>query len=251
MPVGPSAASRPRQALVHSARGADLPNEAEFAPSAALSSRPGTRKASLENVVVLKLGGSHALAPHLNDWLAAIAAEAGNVIVAPGGGPFADAVRAAQAAMGFDDAAAHDMALMAMSQFGRALQSLDPRFRLAASIASIRRALRERTVPVWSPEAMALRAKLPATWDLTSDSLAAWLTGAIGARRLVLIKHGRFPPDGVAVDKLVTDGVVDRLFPHYVERFGIAVSLAHPDDAHRLARELHGRAFPEIFASSP
>jgi dihydroneopterin aldolase len=199
-------------------------------------------------VVVVKLGGSHALKPHLTEWLAAIAAEAGAVVVAPGGGPFADTVRAAQAVMGFDDAAAHDMALMAMTQFGRALQGLDPRFRLAGSVASIRRTLSERTVPVWTPDSMARAARLPATWDLTSDSLAAWLARAIGARRLILIKHGAFPTEGVALGRLVADGVVDPLFPQYVGHGGLSVSLAGPSDAPLLARELRGKAFPEILA---
>jgi dihydroneopterin aldolase len=210
------------------------------------SRRSEARGPPLEDVVVIKLGGSHALGPYLRPWLQALAAEAGGVVVAPGGGPFADAVRAAQAVMGFDDAAAHDMALMAMSQFGRALQGLDRRFRPARSLASIRRALRERAVPVWSPEAMARAAKLPATWDLTSDSLAAWLASAIGARRLVLVKHGRFPAEGVAIGKLVEDGVVDPLFPCYAALGGLAVSVAGPDDAPRLASALHGRTFPEI-----
>ena len=39
---------------------------------------------------------------------------------------------------------------------------------------------------------MARAAALPETWELTSDSLAAWLAGALGAGRLVLVKHGRF-----------------------------------------------------------
>jgi aspartokinase-like uncharacterized kinase len=197
---------------------------------------------------VLKLGGSQALGPHLTEWLAAIAAEAGRVAVVPGGGPFADAVRAAQGVIGFDDAAAHDMALMAMAQFGRALQGLDRRFRPAGSIVAIRRALRERVVPVWSPERMARAAKLPATWDLTSDSLAAWLAGAIGAGRLILVKHGCFPAEGVAIERLVADGVVDPLFPRYVEGSALTVSLARPGDATRLAEALRGSAFPEILA---
>ena len=69
-------------------------------------------------LAIVKLGGSHATGPHIKDWLAAIAAEAGSIAIVPGGGPFADAVRAAQASMGYDDRAAHAMALMAMAQFG-------------------------------------------------------------------------------------------------------------------------------------
>ena len=143
-------------------------------------------------LAVVKIGGSHSSGPHVRDWLAAIAAEAGAIVIVPGGGPFADAVRSAQTSMGYDDSAAHAMALMAMAQFGRALQSLNPALRLTASRSAISRALRDGKVPVWSPEPMAHAAALPETWALTSDSLAAWLAGALGARHLLLVKHGHF-----------------------------------------------------------
>jgi len=196
------------------------------------------------------LGGSHATGPHLKDWLAAIAAEAGSIVIAPGGGPFADAVRAAQPRIGFDDRAAHAMALMAMAQFGSALESLNPALRLAASRAAILRALKEAKVPVWSPERMARAAALPETWDLTSDSLAAWLAGALGASRLVLVKHGRF--EGAAVDAhdLVVRGVVDPLFPSYLKKSGAQAWLAGPAESARLAEGLRRPLFPEIVAST-
>ena len=82
-------------------------------------------------LTVIKLGGSHAFAPHLRDWLAAIAGCAGSMVLVPGGGPFADLVRDAQARIGFDDDAAHRMALLAMAQYGCALASLNAQFTLA------------------------------------------------------------------------------------------------------------------------
>ena len=154
------------------------------APRAAAARARRLRRAagsSRARLAIVKLGGSHASGPHLKDWLAAIAAEAGAVVIVPGGGPFADAVRSAQASMGYDDSAAHAMALMAMAQFGRALQSLNPALQLTASRSAISRALKDGKVPVWSPEPMARAAALPETWALTSDSLAAWLAGALGA----------------------------------------------------------------------
>ena len=152
----------------------------------------GEASLAARRFTIVKLGGSHANGPHIKDWLAAIGEEAGAIAIVPGGGPFADVVRATQASMGYDDRAAHAMALMAMAQFGRALQSLNPALTLAASRSAILRALKERKVPVWSPEPMARAAGLPETWELTSDSLSAWLAGALGASRLVLVKHGRF-----------------------------------------------------------
>jgi aspartokinase-like uncharacterized kinase len=192
------------------------------------------------------LGGSHAAGSHLKDWLAAIAAEAGAIAIVPGGGPFADAVRAAQAGIGYDDRAAHAMALMAMAQFGCALQSLNPALRLTASRSAILRALKDGKVPVWSPEPMTRAAALPETWELTSDSLAAWLAGALGAGRLVLVKHGRFESRIVDAGDLVARGVVDPLFPHYLRESGARAWLAAPADSARLAEGLQRPIFPEI-----
>src|SRR5258708_34601952 len=101
-------------------------------------------------LAIVKLGGSHASGLHIKDWLTAIAAEAGSIAIVPGGGPFADAVRTAQTSMGYDDRAAHVMALIAMAQFGCARQSLNPALSLAAAHSAILRALKERKVPVWS-----------------------------------------------------------------------------------------------------
>ena len=201
-------------------------------------------------LTVVKLGGSHATGLYLKAWLVAIAAEAGSIAIVPGGGPFADAVRTAQASMGFDDPAAHAMALMAMTQFGCALQSLNPALTLAASRSTILRALKDGKVPVWSPEPMARAAGLPETWDLTSDSLAAWLAGALGASRLLLVKHGRF--DGVAIDAhdLVARGVVDPLFPRYLKESGAQAWLAGPTDSIRLSEGLRGGIFPEIVVAT-
>jgi dihydroneopterin aldolase len=224
---------------------AGSPGRAKSAPRAVASAAQGATRA---HPAIVKLGGSLAVSPHLKDWLEAIAAEAGAVVVVPGGGPFADAVRAAQAVMGFDDAAAHAMALAAMAAFGRALESLAPRLEVALSRAAIRRALRAGAVPVWAPETMALAARLPETWDLTSDSLAAWLAGELEATQLVLVKHGRFPGDRLAADDLAERGVVDRLFPQYLRSCPARASLAAPDDSARLGQGLRRAVFPEIVA---
>jgi dihydroneopterin aldolase len=197
-------------------------------------------------LAIVKLGGSHASGPHIKDWLTAIAAQAGSIVIVPGGGPFADAVRTAQTSMGYDDRAAHSMALMAMAQFGCALRNLNPALSLAASRSAILRALKEREVPVWSPAQMARAAALPETWDLTSDSLAAWLTGALGAGRLLLIKHGHFDTETVDAHDLAARGVVDPLFPRYLKESGARAWLAGPTDSARLAEGLRRPIFPEI-----
>ena len=180
-------------------------------------------------LTVVKLGGSYAFSSDLPGWLAAIASSAGDIVLVPGGGPFADAVRLAQPRMGFDDDAAHHMALLGMDQYGRALAALNKRFTPAASMAGIRRALRAGRVPVWSPTQMVLeRADIPRSWEVTSDGLAAWLACRIGAQLLLLIKHVDPPPDPIRIEDLVARGVVDRSFASFLRKSGVEASIAGP-----------------------
>ncbi len=71
--------------------------------------------------LVVKLGGSLHASPALADWLAALKACRPPLTIVPGGGPFADTVRAAQKAMRYDDGTAHAMAVLAMEQYALAL----------------------------------------------------------------------------------------------------------------------------------
>jgi 5-(aminomethyl)-3-furanmethanol phosphate kinase len=178
------------------------------------------------DLTVVKLGGSFALSPYLWDIVIEISAARGHVVIVPGGGPFADAVRDTQRRIGFDDGAAHKMALMAMAQFAEALASLAPRLRPALNLAAIAAHLDAGDVPIWSPWPLAdgLEA-LPQGWQLTSDSLAAWLAGRLGARRLIMIKHGN-PPDSLL--EAAEAAIVDPLFPAYAEASGAAIGWIDP-----------------------
>ena len=158
---------------------------------------------------VLKLGGSYAFSPFLKNWIDAVKDCAGCVVLVPGGGPFADAVRAAQPRMGFDDRTAHEMAVLAMDQYGCALAHLGVPLRRAASAAAIRDVLRAGGVPVWSPAQMIRGEKdIPWCWDVTSDSLAAWLAGRLGAKRVLLVKHADVPTGPLRATDLVDPGQV-------------------------------------------
>jgi dihydroneopterin aldolase len=178
---------------------------------------------------VVKVGGSYAFSSALKSWIDAVAACAGRVVVVPGGGPFAEAVRVAQPKMGFDDRAAHEMALLAMEQYGCALASLGAGWRLAASAAAIRDVLREGGVPVWSPTPMLREANdVPWSWDVTSDSLAAWLAGRIGAQRVLLVKQLEPPAGRLRAAALVADGIIDPAFPRFLRASGAQAFIAGP-----------------------
>jgi len=184
-------------------------------------------------LTVIKLGGSHAFAPHLRPWLDAIVTYAGSIVLVPGGGPFADAVRDAQPRIGFDDGAAHRMALLAMEQFGCALASLNGRLALVESPSEIEAALAARQVPVWLPAGMVLAARdIPWSWDVTSDSLAAWLARELGARRLVLVKHAG---TRATAEELASRGIVDPAFPRFLARSSATLTVLGADDHPLLA----------------
>jgi 5-(aminomethyl)-3-furanmethanol phosphate kinase len=190
-------------------------------------------------LTVVKLGGSYAFSPTLGDWLEILARNASHVVLVPGGGPFADAVREAQPKMGFDDAAAHHMALLAMEQYGRALVSLNETLVLASSVAEIRRLISVQKIPVWAPTRMVLaQPGIPTSWDVTSDSLAAWLARRLRARRLLLIKHLDPPGDPVRADDLIQRGIIDRAFVSSLGTCGIDASIIGPAQHAAAARAL-------------
>lgn len=165
---------------------------------------------------VVKLGGSLAGGAELAGWLDALAAGGGGIVLVPGGGPFADAVRATQRRWPFGDATAHHLALLAMEQYGLMLAGLQPALRPAASATAIRRLLAEGRVPVWLPVRMTLaRPEIPASWDVTSDSLAAWLAGHLRADGLILVKSVSVAA-GSTVEELAGRGVVDPLLPAFL-----------------------------------
>jgi aspartokinase-like uncharacterized kinase len=163
---------------------------------------------------VVKVGGSLHGTPDLKPWLHALALTGGGrLVIVPGGGPFADHVRAAQRRDGFDDLTAHRRALSAMEQYGRELIDEQPGLRPAATDGALHAVLGARAVPVWMPAAMAGdTADLKCDWGTTSDTLAAWLAARLGAAHLALIKSappeaGRWP-----ARQLSAAGVIDRHF---------------------------------------
>jgi len=179
-------------------------------------------------VTIVKLGGSLAHTPQFAHWLEALAAWGGPLILVPGGGAFADCVRVAQGTMGFNDTAAHRMALNAMGQFGIAIAAHSDAFTLAASRHDLDSALSAGEIPVWLPEKMVLGAlDVPACWEVTSDSLAAWLAWTYRARRLLLIKASDLAAPGTVRD-LATDKIVDPLFPRFAAQSHAEVWLAGP-----------------------
>jgi aspartokinase-like uncharacterized kinase len=157
--------------------------------------------------IVLKIGGG--LLAHAGCLDAALAAASdrartSRLLIVPGGGPFADAVRAVDRQLGLPAEAAHWMAILGMDQYAHLIAARLPDAILVTHPTQIAARAAERSgashaVGVLAPYHWLRDADpLPHSWSVTSDSIAAWVAGEVGASRLILVK----PPGatGEAVD---------------------------------------------------
>ena len=111
------------------------------------------------------------------------------IAVVPGGGPFADAVRQMFRRIKIGEDAAHWMAVLGMDQYAHALAARIPNAVLVDAPEAITAAVKAGRLPVVAPYRWLRGADpLPHSWDVTSDSITAWIAGALRARRIVLIK---------------------------------------------------------------
>ena len=162
------------------------------------------------HLIVFKLGGSLMREPALFRQALSNLAIVGSVrpiVIVPGGGAFADHVRALQPELGLSEEAAHWMALRAVDQVAEVIADLMPEARLVVDTAGAFDVLRDGAIPVIAPSAwMRAADMLPHSWDVTSDSVAAFIAGALDASELVLVKR----KDGVVAD------LVDKAFADVV-----------------------------------
>jgi aspartokinase-like uncharacterized kinase len=168
---------------------------------------------------VVKLGGSLMGTPALIGWLDALTQFGdGKVVIVPGGGIFADAVRDAQVKTGIDDATAHQMAVLAMDQYATLMTGLNAELVMASSELEIAEFGWQHRAVVWKPSLMVLADKdLPMNWDLTSDSLAAWLAAKLNAEHLLVVKSMDVKgAETVDVKDLMFEGAVDHCFDSFI-----------------------------------
>lgn len=150
---------------------------------------------------VIKIGGGLAAEPGALDRVcAAVRVAAGHhrVLVVPGGGVFADAVREFAGGFGLSADAAHWMAILGMDQYAHALADRIPGSLLVDEPGGIVEAVQLGQVAILAPYRWMRSADvLPHSWQATSDSIAAFVAGALDAARLILIKPAAAPGNPV------------------------------------------------------
>ena len=192
-------------------------------------------------MIVVKLGGSLLGSPELPIWLSTIASHSdGHVVIVPGGGVYADAVRTAQVTAGFCDSTAHHLALLAMDQFGHTLVALEPRLVLARNELEIAECSWQHRGIVWLPSGMVLAdERIPQNWNVTSDSLSAWFAARIKARNLILVKSFDHAPE-LDLQQQAEQDLVDPLFPEFAKHLICPIVTLGKKEINHFSRILNG-----------
>jgi len=183
-------------------------------------------------VAVLKIGGSLGHGAGLSRLCREVErlGERHSVLVVPGGGEFADLVRKSYRTYNLGETTAHIMALLAMDQFGYLLNRLIENSSLETGVDSAVRVSETGQVAILLPSSTVLRTShLPHSWQVTSDTVAAWVAHEAGCRRLVLLKDvdGLMPSDGSRIlrSDCIREMTVTQLMEHaggvdeYLSRF--------------------------------
>lgn len=206
-------------------------------------------------MIVIKVGGSFYGSKTLTDCINVISQHgAGQAVIVPGGGPFADQVRRSQQEHQFHDRIAHHMAINAMDQFGLYLIGIAEQQGLRLSAArthkDIKQVLEQSMVPVWLPAQQLSRDnEIPQNWNSTSDTLAAWLSSTIEAKQLLLLKQ----MDGEITDNtfnhLASIGLVDSNFQRYADKAMFASRYLKSDHAAQLKKLLENDNHDAVYIS--
>lgn len=178
-------------------------------------------------MIVIKLGGSLIKANTLSACLVRVIQryQHKKVVLVIGGGEFADHIRRTQQQWQFDDYTAHAMALLAMQQSAWLVKSLQADFDLLDSLHAIQHT--KQQFVLWLPNLQELdKAGVPANWDITSDSLAAWLANRLCADELILLKSADINPQH-NLAQLAEHGIIDKAFCHYVANSAFNVQIKH------------------------
>jgi aspartokinase-like uncharacterized kinase len=186
---------------------------------------------SPDRPIVVKFGGS--LYNRVPDLVPVLLASGRPLFIVPGGGIFADAVRISRV----DNDSAHWMAIASMDQYGWFI----------ASQGITATALLE--VPEWPVVflpycSMRQHDPLPHSWDVTSDSIAAWVADLLGLDLLLLKSVDGMMENGTLMKQVkipIKTEVVDPFFIPFVLEKKIKTTIINGSHADRVEKFLRGK----------
>jgi 5-(aminomethyl)-3-furanmethanol phosphate kinase len=158
---------------------------------------------------VIKIGGS--LFDMAGDIIQDIISSESPVIVVPGGGPFIDLA----AGCGIGDEESHWMAIAGMEQYGWYLSSF------GIPVVDHLELLQNQSV-LLPYQIMREEDPLPHTWDVSSDTIAAWIAWYL-RQKLILLKS----VDGIYIEGGMVPGVTTPVHSCEVDPCLIPFVLGH------------------------
>jgi 5-(aminomethyl)-3-furanmethanol phosphate kinase len=153
--------------------------------------------------IVVKLGGS--LYNQVPDLVPVLLASGRPLFIVPGGGIFADAVRISRV----DNDSAHWMAIAAMDQYGWFIAS-------HGIMATPFLQAQDRPVIFLPYCSMRQHDPLPHAWDVTSDSISAWVANLLGLDLLLLKSVDGILEKGSVMERVVIPVKTEVVDPFFI-----------------------------------
>ena len=182
--------------------------------------------------------------PNLLEWLRCLSTfKQCHVVIVPGGGRFADEVRRSQQHWNYCDGIAHQMALLAMHQYGLMMAGIHQPVKIVTNLDDLSRPDSPGQLTVWGVSKKQLEGSaLPHSWSVTSDSLALWLAREIKADHLVLVKSVTMENCSGRSSVLADLGVIDEYFVRLLPSAKLDVRICYQNDHHHLSETLEQSA---------
>ncbi|MDI9646050.1 MAG: uridylate kinase [Archaeoglobales archaeon] len=181
--------------------------------------------------MILKVGGS--VAGRLDEIVESIKNK--KVLVIPGGWKFADLVRGVYKKFGISEDAAHWMAVAAMDQYGYFIAEKGIKI---LEVDSFEDLTVEDSRVLLPYKLLKKYDELPHSWDVTSDTISAWIASKIGEKMVLKVTavKGIFL-DGKLIEKIkaselkaIKSDVVDRYLPEFLIKSNVDFFICSVDE---------------------
>ncbi|MFW9899218.1 MAG: hypothetical protein ACFFDO_08155 [Candidatus Thorarchaeota archaeon] len=112
-----------------------------------------------------------------------------NIVIIPGGGSYANLIRAIDKDLNIGDDLAHWMAIFTMDFNGIKIIKKFPEIKWFKDFNALEESLMGRSISLFLPYDYLIKVdELPHSWDVTSDSIAVFLASKLGLNCCILIK---------------------------------------------------------------
>jgi aspartokinase-like uncharacterized kinase len=184
--------------------------------------------------LIVKVGGSlYNRIPYL---VPILSASKRPLLIIPGGGPFADLVRQVRV----NNDAAHWMAIAAMEQYGWFISSF-------GILTTDRMAVPLKTTVFLPYRCLIITDVLPHTWEVTSDTIAAWVAGTLHLDLLLLKSTDGIFINGILQEQVigpVESDIIDPGFIPFVIKNTVKTTIVNGSHPDRVEKYLKGDLVP-------